>query len=78
MSQEQRQPIYCPKCKNMCFKISGVSVGCEVDTLYCPGCLLEKVKLLDKKIWEELVKEKTQLNIRFTVDGVKRYLEAEE
>ena len=75
---QNEQPIYCPKCKNMCFKITGASLGCEVDMAYCPGCLLERIKKIDPKIWEEIKKEKIQLNVRFTAGGVKRYLEAEE
>jgi len=58
MSQEQRQTIHCPECTEILYKISCVSVGCEVD-IVCPKC-------------------KKKINIRFTVDGVKRYLEAEE
>jgi len=56
MSQELRQALYCPECKNKdpLLKISGVEVGCEVE-IKCPKC-----------------ENNTRIRFRLTQDGWER------
>lgn len=55
--QEQRQVIHCPICNKPICKVSGVSVGCEIETV-CKACKEETKVMcrLTQDGWEKYQK----------------------